>query len=79
MTKPTRSYSNGVVVVEWRPERCVHCQACIRALPAVFNVLAKPWVNMEAATTEEIKTAVDECPSQALSWRNDDYKPEAEC
>lgn len=67
MTTPTRTYTNGEITVEWRPEKCVHCQACINGLPAVFNMEARPWVNMNGATIEEIKRQVAECPDGALT------------
>ena len=67
MSLPTRSYSNGEITVEWRPEKCIHCQACITGLPAVFNLERRPWVDMKAAATNEIKIQVASCPSGALA------------
>lgn len=69
MSADNRDYSNGEITVEWRPDKCVHCQACVNGLPQVFNIHARPWVNMQAATTAEIKTQVEACPSGALSVR----------
>lgn len=69
MGNPTRSYSNGEITVDWRPELCVHCEACVTGLPQVFDLSKRPWVNMSGATTEEIKTQVAECPDAALSVR----------
>lgn len=66
MSDPTRVYTNGEINVEWRPERCVHCEACIHGLPQVFNLEKRPWVNMQAATTDEIKAQVERCPDGAL-------------
>lgn len=67
MSQPTRVYSNGEISVEWRPELCIHCQACINGLPQVFDLNKRPWVNIHGATTEEIRKQVTECPSAALS------------
>lgn len=67
MSAPTRTYTNGEITVEWRPELCIHCQACITGLPKVFDLTRRPWVDMTAATTEEIRTQVAACPSRALS------------
>lgn len=64
--KPARCYTNGEVNVEWRPERCVHCQNCIDSLPEVFDLNKRPWVNMQGASTDRIREAVSQCPSQAL-------------
>lgn len=71
MSEPTRSYDNGEIVVEWRPELYVHCEVCISGLPQVFNLQARPWVNVNAATTEEIRNQVRQCPDGALSIKGD--------
>lgn len=68
MSTPKRTYDNGEIVVEWRPEKCVHCEECVSNLPAVFNVQAKPWVSVEAATTDQLKETIAKCPDGALSW-----------
>jgi len=67
--KPTREYGNSEIIVEWRAEKCIHCKRCIEGLPQVFNLESKPWVNIKAATTKEIKNQVNDCPSGALRWR----------
>lgn len=67
MSKPTRTYSNAEITVEWRPELCVHCERCVQGLPQVFDVNARPWVNMDGATTTEIVLQVQKCPEGALS------------
>ena len=67
--KPTREYSNGEIVVEWRSDLCVHCKRCIEGLPQVFNLDARPWVNIAAASTKDIRNQVNDCPSGALRWR----------
>jgi len=67
MSKDDRDYSNGEIIVHWRPELCVHCQACIQGLPQVFDLAKRPWVSMDGATTDEIKAQVGACPSGALT------------
>ena len=67
MSKPTRTYSNGEITVEWRPELCTHCGNCMNGLPLVFNPARKPWVDMRRATTGQIENQVRQCPSGALS------------
>lgn len=62
-----RLYSNGVTSVLWQDAKCVHCGNCTAGLPRVFNVDAKPWVNLHGASGEEIAKQVSECPSGALS------------
>ncbi|ASU33008.1 (4Fe-4S)-binding protein [Mucilaginibacter xinganensis] len=61
------TYTNGEVTVQWRPELCKHAARCATQLPQVFNPAAKPWVNMEGATSKEISDQVGRCPTGALS------------
>lgn len=68
MDEPTLRYTHGDTVVLWKPKRCIHSGICVRGLPAVFNLARRPWVDMVAATTDEIREQVDRCPSGALSW-----------
>jgi putative redox protein len=67
MSPPTRVYKTDEVTVEWRPELCIHCQACITGLPEVFDMAKRPWVNISGASADKIRRQVGECPSKALS------------
>lgn len=62
-----RTYTNGDITVAWNPEICRHAARCATQLPTVFNPAAKPWVNMEGATSQEIAEQVAKCPTGALS------------
>jgi len=66
----THSYTNGEIIVEWRPELCKHAARCATQLPQVFNPSAKPWVNMDGATSKEIAEQVARCPTGALKVRD---------
>ena len=57
------------------PNRCIHYAACIRALPAVFDAKARPWIRPEAATPDAVAAAVLRCPSGALHERRVDGGP----
>jgi len=63
-----RKYSNGEVTVVWQSGLCKHSGICFRGLPDVFNPFIVPWVNLDAATTDEIVSQVKKCPSGALSF-----------
>lgn len=63
-----KEYSNGEVTVVWQHKMCIHSKNCWKNLSAVFDPAQRPWVNMEAASTEEIKATIDKCPSGALSY-----------
>lgn len=67
MSEPTRVYRRAELAIEWRPELCTHCQACITGLPQVFDMQARPWVNINGAPADEIRRQVELCPSEALS------------
>ena len=66
-SKPTRTYSNGFFTIEWRPEKCVHCQTCINELPQVFDLSRRPWVDLNGADEQTIRETVAKCPDGALS------------
>lgn len=61
-------YTNGEIEVVWKPELCMHAGRCVSGLPEVFNVTAKPWVNVHAAPSDRIKEQVKKCPTGALSF-----------
>jgi uncharacterized Fe-S cluster protein YjdI len=63
-----RQYTNGEITVVWQPEVCIHSKLCWKGLLNVFNPQKKPWVNMDGASTEEIRDQVSKCPSGALSY-----------
>jgi uncharacterized Fe-S cluster protein YjdI len=62
-----KEYSNGEVTVVWKPRSCIHSEICIKGLPDVFQPTEKPWIKVEAASTEELINQVKQCPSGALS------------
>ena len=67
--KNDRDYSNGEIVVHWRPDApCVHCEECHKSLPLVFDPKRRPWVILANDTTARICEVVDQCPSGALTW-----------
>ncbi len=67
----TREYSNGDVTIVWKPDVCIHSGICVKGLGEVFKPKEKPWIKIEAASTEALINQVNECPSGALShYRN---------
>lgn len=63
-----KTYSNGEIIVHWKPELCIHSGNCARGLFAVFKPRERPWVRLENGTTEAIIQTVETCPSGALTW-----------
>lgn len=75
MTRPVvKRYSNGEVTVVWRSALCVHSGICFRGLPAVFDPRRRPWVAIDAASSEAVVEQVGRCPSGALSIERPDGK-----
>lgn len=63
-----RDYDNGEIIVHWRPALCVHCEACWRGLPRVFDPKRRPWVMLSNDVSERIIEQVNQCPSGALTY-----------
>ncbi|MDU8885291.1 (4Fe-4S)-binding protein [Yeosuana sp. MJ-SS3] len=63
-----REYSNGEVTVVWEAKKCTHSRICFKGLPDVFRPKVRPWVRINAATTEAVINQVKCCPSGALSY-----------
>src|SRR5918992_1183082 len=67
---PTRVYESEELAVVWDATRCVHVATCLRALPEVFDVRRRPWVDVEGAPDEQIAEAVRLCPTGALKYES---------
>ena len=76
MSKGTLKYSNGEVIVVWKPDLCIHSGNCVRGLQEVFNSQKRPWINISGATTERIIEQVKKCPSGALSYFLNEKQPQ---
>lgn len=66
-----KNYSNGEITIKWQPTKCQHSGICVKTLPKVYNPKNKPWITIENASTEELKSQVSKCPSGALSYTLD--------
>jgi uncharacterized Fe-S cluster protein YjdI len=64
----TKEYSTGEVTVVWESEKCIHSGICVQGLPDVFQPKEKPWIKIDAASTEALVNQVKQCPSGALSF-----------
>jgi uncharacterized Fe-S cluster protein YjdI len=64
-----KEYATDEIVVEWEPRLCFHSQNCVRSLPQVFDDGRRPWIEVGAATADEVEDAVARCPSGALRTR----------
>lgn len=63
-----KKYKNKDLTVIWKPKTCIHAAVCVEMLPNVYDPNAKPWINAENASAEELIAQIDKCPSGALSY-----------
>lgn len=70
-------YDSEKIIVTYDPKRCTHVAECLKRLPRVFDVDAKPWVRPENAAPGEIAETIHKCPTGALHYeRKDGGAPE---
>ena len=75
---PTRVYERAELAVVWDATRCTHVAECLRALPEVFDVRRRPWIEVEAADADAIAAAIRLCPTGALQYEARGGWPEEE-
>ncbi|GAA3610118.1 (4Fe-4S)-binding protein [Flavivirga amylovorans] len=63
-----KEYSNGETTVVWEAEKCIHSAICAKGLPEVFQPRDRPWIKIDAASTDVIIDQVKQCPSGALRY-----------
>ncbi len=63
-----REYRNEQIVVYWEPQLCIHSARCLQGLPQVFDNERRPWVDVSAASADEIAEVVQRCPTSALRY-----------
>ena len=71
----TKEYATDEIVVEWEPRLCFHSRNCVSSLPEVFDEARRPWIDVDAATADEVEAAVARCPSGALRSRRPGAAP----
>ncbi len=68
MTKRLQIYKTDEITVTFDPNICVHSGACVRGLPAVFDVRRTDWVRAYAAPAADVAAQIARCPSGALQY-----------
>jgi uncharacterized Fe-S cluster protein YjdI len=66
--KRVQTYAGDDIVVQFDPNICIHSAACLRNLPAVFDVKRARWIDVKAGNKSDIIAAIAKCPSGALTW-----------
>lgn len=69
------SYPGRHLTVTYELNRCIHAAECVHGLPSVFDPAAKPWVNPDAASADEVAAVVQRCPTGALQYTRTDGGP----
>ena len=64
----TKEYTNGEVTVVWQSGKCTHSGNCVKNNPDVFQPKEKPWIKIDASSSDKIIEAVNKCPSGALTF-----------
>ncbi len=67
MKSKIHEYQGKDVKVAFDLARCIHAGRCVQGLPSVFDIDAKPWVQPDKASEEELRQVVAQCPSGALA------------
>ncbi|MEZ5364897.1 MAG: CDGSH iron-sulfur domain-containing protein [Bryobacterales bacterium] len=67
MKKKLHSYPGENLTVTFDSARCIHSGRCLQGAPSVFDVNAKPWVQPDNASADQVISTVQQCPSGALS------------
>jgi CDGSH-type Zn-finger protein/uncharacterized Fe-S cluster protein YjdI len=63
-----RTYETESIRVHWDSARCIHTGICLRSLPSVFDVRARPWVDLSGADADAVAETVGRCPTGALRY-----------
>ncbi len=66
------TFESDDIIVHWDYVRCIHVEACIRALPAVFDRNRRPWIDPTLATADDVAAACEACPTGALHYERKD-------
>ncbi|WP_443633424.1 (4Fe-4S)-binding protein [Candidatus Marifrigoribacter sp. Uisw_064] len=61
-------FTNGDITVTYQPKKCINAQLCSNGLSEVFRTSVLPWIDLDAAETNEIIDQVKSCPSGALEF-----------
>ena len=64
-----QTYRGQHISVSFDSSRCSHSGTCIKNLPSVFNLKARPWINLNDCDSEEVIQTINRCPSGALNYQ----------
>lgn len=73
-TNRNRSYTNGQIIIYWQGGMCTHSTLCYSRLRSVFDPVRRPWINPLGASTDQILQIIEQCPTDALTFRWNDER-----
>ena len=62
-----REYKNEDITIIWDSDKCTHAGICWKTLPEVYRPSERPWVKIENATTEELKSTNRSMPFWSIN------------
>lgn len=66
-----RDYSGASITLHDNRRRCAHVGVCVKRFGAVFNRTARPWIDPDGDSPEQVMAAAHACPSGALAYTID--------
>ncbi len=67
------TYEGAEISITYNPRLCSHAAECARIAGHIFDSTAKPWVQLDNGTVDEVKAVVAACPSGAFALANGDH------
>jgi CDGSH-type Zn-finger protein/uncharacterized Fe-S cluster protein YjdI len=68
MKRRIRQYESDDISISYDVFRCIHAEACVHGLPAVFDKERRPWIQPENADADANAAVVVRCPTGALHY-----------
>lgn len=61
------TYEGAEISVTYNPRLCSHAAECGKRAGHIFDSTAKPWVQLDNGTVDEVRAVVAACPSGAFA------------
>lgn len=65
----SQDYRGSQATIGYDAEVCTHAGNCVKQFPGIFNPDNDPWIDPDGGAPEEVKQAIRNCPSGALTMR----------
>jgi CDGSH-type Zn-finger protein/uncharacterized Fe-S cluster protein YjdI len=72
MKRKIHDYDAAGITIFFERKRCIHALDCVRALPDVFSLTRRRWIDATQASADEIAEVIERCPTGALHYRRKD-------